>query len=105
MFGKINNGDIVTNKKTFLYLKALELADDDDRKKLKYYFSRVFEDNDEKVQSVIEIYNKLNIDKVTESLIDKYYGIAIGCLQAIDVNDNDRKELGSIARNLDDRDH
>jgi geranylgeranyl diphosphate synthase type II len=105
VFGKKNNGDIVANKKTFLYLKALELADDDDRKKLRYYFSRVFEDNDEKVRSVKEIYDKLNIDKVTESLIDKYYGIAIACLQAIDVNDNARNELESIARNLVDRDH
>ena len=39
VFGKRHGGDIADNKKTYLYLKALELASADDKQRLEGYFS------------------------------------------------------------------
>ena len=51
-FGKKSGGDIITNKKTFLYLKAFELAEGKTYDSLWFYFNKKFENNLEKVKGV-----------------------------------------------------
>jgi len=73
VFGKKTGGDIITNKKTFLYLKALELADDDKKEELiNLYNSNGFDEN-EKINKVIDIFSSLNIQQITEQKIDTYF--------------------------------
>ena len=38
VFGKKNGGDIISNKKTYLYLKALELSDKEQKETLEHWF-------------------------------------------------------------------
>lgn len=74
--GKQVGGDIIANKKTFLYIKALELAD----KKTANELSSLFKGNEPsatKVQKVIAIYNKLNIAPEAEAEINKLYQSAL----------------------------
>ena len=61
-FGKQNGGDIITNKKTFLYLKAFELADGKNFETLYYFFNNDFDNESEKIKGVKEIYERLKIE-------------------------------------------
>jgi geranylgeranyl diphosphate synthase, type II len=83
-FGKVSGGDIIECKKTFLYLKALELAGDkqDDLRDL--YNSRMVPAS-EKVADVKNIFNKLNIEEITQNEVEKYYRQAVDLLASLDI--------------------
>jgi len=102
-FGKNTGNDIVTNKKTFLFLKAFELAKGDVLDDLKHSFL-INDDNEKKINKVTEIYKKLNIQEITEKEIGYYYQKALTNLSAINVDDNRKKELKNFAENLKKRD-
>lgn len=65
-FGKKPGGDIVQNKKTYLYLKALELANHSAKEQLKMWFSSTNEEEEEKIRRVKNLFNKLEIKDITE---------------------------------------
>lgn len=92
VFGKRKYGDIHTNKKTFLYLKALELADEDQAKTLARYYSPYKSDPDEKIREVMKIFDLLDVKSRTESLISHYHDRAIESFERIGVTD-DRKKV------------
>ena len=92
VFGKKTGGDIVTNKKTYLYLKALELSDNKQKEALEYWFGLTDTDADVKINSVKGIYNGLSIKQVTESEINKYYQKALNNIDYIKV-DNVKKDI------------
>ena len=99
-FGKEIGGDIVSNKKTFLYLKALELAHPKDLSLLKHCFSTKEMDPHEKIEKVKEIYARLHIHEKTTEQIDACFASALECLQEINVDENRKKELKSLAEQL-----
>ena len=66
VFGKITGGDIISNKKTFLLVKALEIATGDQKEQLLDLFSRRDLYPEIKVRKVIDLYDKLNIKDITE---------------------------------------
>ena len=83
VFGKQVGGDIIANKKTFLYLKALQISDDSTKEKLISYYLN--DDNSKlKVDKVKDIFNKLNIYQHTVDMMKAYYVKAIKHLDAID---------------------
>jgi geranylgeranyl diphosphate synthase type II len=65
VFGKISGGDIVASKKTFLYVKAMEIASSGQRKKLQKEYLDEEIDPESKVKVVTEIYDQLNIRSIT----------------------------------------
>jgi geranylgeranyl diphosphate synthase type II len=99
-FGKQSGGDILTNKKTFLYLKAFELASDKTYESLWYYFTKDFENEKEKIDGVKAIYEELNIKGITESEMKKYYNSAIQLLDEIEINPLKKTELRKFADQL-----
>ena len=72
----------VRNKKTYLYLKALTLADTTQRKSLEQYFS-TNDTSQLKVDSVKMIFLNLNIPELTTNLIKEYHASAMENLAAI----------------------
>jgi len=84
-FGKQVGGDILTNKKTFLYLKSLQLADESTKKKLQSYYNYDYK-NDLKVNEVSNIFKNLDIQKHTIDMMNAYYIKAMKHLDAIDSN-------------------
>jgi len=102
-FGKNTGNDIVTNKKTFLFLKAFELAKENVLDDLKHSFL-IKDENEKKINKVTEIYKKLNIQEITEKEISYYYKKALTNLSEINVDDNRKKELENFAENLKKRD-
>jgi len=79
-FGKQVGGDIISNKKTFLLIKAFDLAGKEELTVLRKYFDSKDHDSAEKVKAVTEIYKKLRIGQETERMIDKYIDNALSCL-------------------------
>ncbi|MBR5778390.1 MAG: polyprenyl synthetase family protein [Bacteroidales bacterium] len=90
-FGKPIGTDIKDNKKTFLYLKALEQASTEERNRLCKWFSETLTDNTEKIKSVLSIYDKLDIKGITEKEIENYFSKGLQELEMINT-ENDKKE-------------
>ncbi|MBP3420516.1 MAG: polyprenyl synthetase family protein [Marinifilaceae bacterium] len=71
-FGKQIGGDITINKKTFMLIKALELADDEQRAELQYWISLKEFDKAEKIQAVTALYNAIGIKEIALTEIANY---------------------------------
>ena len=99
-FGKNIGGDIVSNKKTYLLIKALKTAGDGQRTELLKWISAEKFDKNEKIESVKNIYNDLNLKSISENLIEKYYLAALDSLSLVHVADERKKELISLSENL-----
>ncbi len=93
-FGKKVGGDIAQNKKTFLYLKALELANATIKKEILYFYSENCTlPEDEKIKTVTSLFNQLRIKKVAEKEKEKYITEGFKCLQQLDFSDEKIKEI------------
>ena len=87
-FGKQIGGDIRSNKKTFLFLKALQLAKGQQKKDLFSYYADE-DESEQKVIAVKNIYTDLAIEQHTIDMMKAYYTIATKHLDAID---SDKKQ-------------
>ena len=99
-FGKEIGGDIVSNKKTFLYLKAIELAGPTELSALKNCFSAQEIPSMQKINRVREIYSRLHIREKTMEQIDIFFVNALKWLQEVDVEENRKEELKKLAKQL-----
>jgi len=104
VFGKVAGGDIISNKKTFLLVKAIEIASGKELKRLQSLFSLKEFDPDAKVKEVISIYDQLGIRSVTEDLANEYINTAFGLLEKVSVTGERKKELTQLASSLIGRD-
>lgn len=91
-FGKRPFGDIMTNKKTFLYLTALEQASTEIKEELTGYYADTSLKDDEKVRKVLGIFNKLDVKKITENKILEFHHRAIKDLESVSIG-SDKKSL------------
>tara|TARA_X000000368_G_C23044060_1_gene718323 strand:- start:394 stop:1359 length:966 start_codon:yes stop_codon:yes gene_type:complete len=99
-FGKQIGGDILANKKTFLYLKALQLANDKQKESLVNYFTTQ-EQTEQKVMGVKTIFSDLDIPKHIKDMMKAYYTKAMRHLSSID--SNNKTPLIAFAAKLMDR--
>lgn len=99
-FGKNIGGDIVSNKKTFLLSKALEVAKGATELKLKKWISAEVFDREEKIEQVRSLFVELGIDQFTKSKIEEYYIKAENCWGQIDVKSENKLELLNVAKLL-----
>jgi geranylgeranyl diphosphate synthase type II len=105
IFGKIPGGDIISNKKTFLLVKALETASVEQAKQLHELFSNKEIDPDVKVQKVTGIYEELNIKNISEVLANDFISSAFSLLDKISAKNERKSELVNIANSLIGRDN
>ena len=104
VFGKRHGGDIADNKKTYLYLKAIELASEQDRKRLEYLFTlRMDHDEEEKIEEVQAIYDRLHVKEAVEQVIAEYDRKALAELEAIDLPEERKIHLRNYAELLSGR--
>jgi geranylgeranyl diphosphate synthase type II len=103
-FGKRHGGDIADNKKTYLYLKALELASDKDRKRLEQLFTlRMDHDEEEKIEEVEAIYGRLHVKETVEKVMLDYDRKAFEALEAVSLPEEQKKHLKTYAELLSGR--
>lgn len=100
VFGKKKGGDIVAGKKTYMFLKAFEMANEDTRKTLINHFTNTAIERDTKVRVVTAIYEKLGVKKCAEALIDEYSEKALNHLKSIRVPEEDKKNLEQLSKEL-----
>lgn len=104
-FGKKIGGDIVSNKKTFLLLKALEISDDSTKMIILDWMNKSDFDENEKIKAITEVYNKLDIKGITEIYIDQYYKLALDGFKEINLAGETMTELIQLANLIMNRDH
>ena len=91
-FGKQVGGDIIENKKTYLYLKALAYGKKEEKEELLHLFSIQPNDNSNKIASVKEIFISSGASNATQEAIKDYTLKAFETLAKIDISD-DKKEI------------
>lgn len=97
VFGKKTGGDILTNKKTFLYLSALERANDEQKEKLHHLYNTHDEDEEIKIRYVIDIFTQLKVFKAANLEIDKYWDNGLQSLDKIKISDENKEILLDVA--------
>lgn len=99
-FGKQVGGDIIENKKTYLYLKAIEFATASEKEQLLHLFSIQPNDNTDKVNSVKEIFNQTGASEATQKAIVNYTLKAFETLEKLNINANKKEVLKSFGEKL-----
>jgi geranylgeranyl diphosphate synthase, type II len=99
-FGKQVGGDILSNKKTFLLIKALELAGDMQAAELNKWFSNTHFDAKEKIDAVTGIYDQLNIRHHAWETMHHYADKAFAALDAISLAPTHKRYLRDFADGL-----
>jgi len=85
-FGKQVGGDILSNKKTFLLIKAKELAQGEDAQKLSYWLEQTAAEPAEKVNEVTKLYDSYGIKEITEKKMGQYFDKGFSQLESLEVN-------------------
>jgi geranylgeranyl diphosphate synthase type II len=99
-FGKQVGGDIISNKKTFLLIRALELTKGSQAQTLNRWLSATEFDNAEKVKAITNIYNELDIRQHAEKAMQTYADKAFAALDAIDLPEDHKQYLRDFADGL-----
>ena len=97
IFGKIVGGDIIANKKTFLFVKASETASVKQQKRLNELFTMKNPEPHAKVMEVMKIYGELNIKEATLKVAKDYVGKALECLEKTSPAKERKQELIELA--------
>ena len=101
-FGKQVGGDIISNKKTWLLIKALEMTVGNRymaEELQQWIFAPSFDPKD-KVKAVTDIYNFLGVRKLAESEMTRFYDRGLKHLHQIPVSEELKKPLVQFAESL-----
>ena len=98
-FGKRVGGDIISNKKTFLMLTALEKADKKQSGQIENLMTSSTPD-EERVAGVLEVYNELNIPALTKSAKQNYFDESLAALNQIEATADLKQPLLELAEML-----
>jgi geranylgeranyl diphosphate synthase type II len=99
-FGKQVGGDIIENKKTYLYLKALEFSKPEEKELLEQLFSVQLEDNEHKINAVKELFNSTGATQATQKTIEDYTLKAFKTLEKIEISKDKKAILKDFGENL-----
>ena len=99
-FGKQVGGDIIENKKTYLYLKAREFSSTEKASELEKLFTLHLDDNIEKIETAKAIFNESGASKATQDAIEMYTFKAFETLEKMDLNAEKKDILRTFGENL-----
>ena len=99
-FGKQVGGDIIENKKTYLYLKAMEFASPNEKEELVHLFSIHPEDNSDKINSVKQIFHSSGAAQATQNAIQDFTLKAFETLEKMNVSIDKKAMLTNFGENL-----
>lgn len=104
--GKKIGGDIVQNKKTYLYLKAIELADDKSKEELKnIYLNRGSLSDSEKISTVTKLFESLVVDEYARQVRDAYLDLSYAHLASINIVEERKIQLKNLGQQLVNREY
>ena len=101
-FGKAVGGDISCNKKTYVYLTAQKLADDELAEELHQWYGSVLDDNTDKIVAVKGLFDQLNVRAACEAVVEDYTQKALLILDTLPQNAA-TEQLRQLANKLNTR--
>jgi geranylgeranyl diphosphate synthase type II len=104
-FGKQVGGDIISNKKTYLLIKAMELAKGKQKEDLFNWIKQKNFDPIEKVNAVIGVYNTLGIKELSERKMNDYFDKGLAILDDLAVDTSKKQPLKKLVLNLINREN
>lgn len=99
-FGKQVGGDIIENKKTYLFIKALEFASAEEKQQLLQLFSVHLEDNLEKIETVKQLFNSTGASQATQNAIADFTSKAFEIVNQMAISDDKKTILIHFGENL-----
>lgn len=99
-FGKQPGGDIIENKKTFLYLKTLEAASKSEAMQLEHLYTISPVDNSGKIETVKALFESSGAAELTRLEIEKYTQKAFEVLDSIDLSEGKKEPLRAFGEML-----
>jgi geranylgeranyl diphosphate synthase type II len=103
-FGKKTGGDILANKKTWLFVRAMEMASEHQKQKLLGAYSGKPYDPEKKIEEVRAIFQQLDLEKLGHLQMKEFYATANEHLAAINVSEELKRNLKHLANELMQRD-
>ena len=104
-FGKQVGGDIIANKKTYLLLKAKEIANGKTKKDLDFCLSSKALKNEAKVEMIKTVFNELDIKKLALTEMDLFYNTALSHLDSIEAPQAKKQVFENFAKSLMNREN
>ena len=99
-FGKEIGGDIMNNKKTFLLINAIRLAQGDDADELRHWLNDPYATRDNKVAGVTALYERLGVRDLAEDAIASYNDLAVAAFNQVKMSDEDKQAFIQLANKL-----
>jgi len=99
-FGKQVGGDIIENKKTFLFLKAMEFSTETQKSRLLDLFSEHLENSEAKIEEVKQIFNESGASLATQEAIKDYTLQAFKTLDNMNIDADKKAILKAFGENL-----
>nr|WP_321234528.1 polyprenyl synthetase family protein [uncultured Psychroserpens sp.] len=99
-FGKQVGGDIIENKKTYLYIKALEFSNPEDRLQLEQLYGVSPSDPTEKIDTVKQLFVSTGSAEVTKTEIENYTNKAFSVLESIKISEENKEGLIAFGNGL-----
>lgn len=99
-FGKQVGGDIIENKKTYLYLKALEFSNETDKVELIQLFASNPEDIATKIEFAKQFFVTSGSSEATKTAIENYTNKAFAVLQSLNISEDKKQVLKAFGNNL-----
>lgn len=99
-FGKRIGGDILSNKKTYMLINALQLAGELQRKELVSWIEAKEFDEQEKIARVTTLYTEIGIPQLVQQRINECYDRAETALRAVRLPEERKQVLLAFARDM-----
>lgn len=99
-FGKQVGGDVISNKKTFMLIKALELAKDNDAIELNNWLNAVTFNANEKVAAIKNIFDQLSIPQLLNDAVASYASLAWKEFEQIEAAEDKKKIMSDFMKGL-----
>ena len=97
VFGKKIGGDILSNKKTFLLLKAQEKLQGEKKEQLQNWITKETFLPEEKIEAVTQLYNDAAVSDEAQKIMRHYHEEALKCLAKLEVEETNKKDLTELA--------
>ncbi len=104
-FGKEIGGDIMNNKKTFLLINTMQLAQGDDADELRHWLNDQYAIRDDKVRGVTSLYERLGVRQLAEDAITHYNDRAVAAFSQLKISDDDKSAFIALANRLSGRNY
>ena len=93
VFGKAIGGDIISNKKTYMLINALVLANQKQKENMMDWINQLNPDPQEKIAAITEIYNEIGINQLAQEKINFFFHESRKYIDAVKLPEERKLEI------------